>query len=511
MVEVTFKNDIDTPVLVAGVVGGVLFLFASVVIITGKKKRRPPLGRSWSYTSEGMRVGCFPEPLNAPPTVINVALYFDDLPSVDDLATQIIQPLLAYERFRLVPSDNGLRESTNKDYKAKSFVRNILVSKPFSVEKLHATIVESLSYPLDKDRDDLPWWEIVRIETPSKEESACVLRVHHCIGDGLSLINIFDQILISDDGSPIESKVTKAMLNRQNASSVSTSSSSSNKSASPSIGSMLSATAHVLGLPASQYDDSTPFRPDLKRGMKYSGNRSYVYFPDVPLDFIKQLKSEAKVSVNDILMFAVSQAIYEYCQSVVTEDATRQKTWNIKQEKIQCRALLPASLPRSMSELKYTPIQNKWCMVSANMHIGFKSSLERLKAIHETTSSLKKTPRAYIQLWVQNNIGPLLGTNLGRQTTNDVFERHSMVLTNIPGPEKICCFAGGRVKSVQMLFPNLIPQISLLSYGGQIHANIVYDPKEMIGDSSILPGLYAKALRGLARELGGIEIPTALK
>ena len=226
MMMMTLMDGVDTSTIVGIVIGGSILIVAYFQLTQKKEKPRPSLERSWSYTSEGMRIGCFPESINAPVTVINVAIYFDKgLPSIEDIATNIIEPLLTYERLKLIPSDDGLRNSTNK-YEAKDLIRNITVEKSSGKskssgeddEELHNAIVESLSYKLDEDRNDLPWWEIVRIENKNKSgssSSACVLRVHHCLGDGLSLVNIFDKILTSEDGTKIESKVTKAMMNKQ--------------------------------------------------------------------------------------------------------------------------------------------------------------------------------------------------------------------------------------------------------------------------------------------------------
>jgi NRPS condensation-like uncharacterized protein len=49
--------------------------------------------------------------------------------------------------------------------------------------------------------------------------------------------------------------------------------------------------------------------------MKHSRNQSCIIFPRAPLDFVKKLKSAAGVTVNDIIMTAVSQAIHDYSAS----------------------------------------------------------------------------------------------------------------------------------------------------------------------------------------------------
>lgn len=89
-----------------------------------------------------------------------------------------------------------------------------------------------------------------------------------------------------------------------------------------------------------------------------------------------------------------------------------------------------------------------------------------------------------------------------------MFSRHSLVLTNVPGPEKQVLFAKQRVFQVHMLFPNVIPQVSLLSYANSIFGNLVYDPA-LLPHGESFARLYAKALVDLAKECN-IEAPKQL-
>jgi hypothetical protein len=489
MMDHLLSTMMDIPVHVAVVIASALSV-AVVLPIAFQKKKRPPLTRSFSFTSEGMRLGCFPPSVQAPDTIINAAFYFDKPPTVENLAKLVIQPLLEYERFSKIPEASTLRKSTN-EYQPADLVRTLTVSG--NEDLLNETIYKELAAKLDQNRNDLPWWEIILLENNGDGPSACVLRVHHCLGDGLSLVNVFDKIMTSTDGTPMESKVTKAILKRAD-------------SKLP-FSSVLSAVVHVLTLGLTKVDDATVF---FKRdpGLKYSGNRKVLLLENVPLDFIKQLKNAAPmpgITINDILMFAISQAIHEYCL------AEKDPVLKQKARSLQCRALLPASLPRSKTEVqdKTTCMRNKWCMVSADLSVGYEKPLERLAAIHETTSFLKKSPRAFIQLWIQNNIAPWLPISLARQTTLDVFSRHSLVLTNVPGPEKPCLFAKAKITGVQMIFPNVIPQVDLLSYAGTIYGNIIYDPSDL-PKGEMFAQLYSKALVDLA-EAFLLKAPAALE
>ena len=507
-------------------VGTLLVLVASLVIwsllLSKKKKeeeaRKLKFHRSWSFTSNGMRIGCFPPATQAPETIINAANYFDSLPSVDQLVKEVIEPLLKYDRFRtILTATPDLQHINQLPFEPSELVRQ--VSSPATTETefqqhiFELCLDESALKPFECK---LPLWEIVRIQSPKlkgkpKGSGVCILRTHHTLCDGLSLVAAFDKILTSTDGSPVESKVTKGMLGKNRDSS----GTKKPKLPRPSIASLVGAVGHVLTLGATKFDTPTAFIKD--RSLTYNKRREMIVFPSISLSLLKDLKGAASTkwgngmiaSINDVLMFAVSQAIHDYSKNVRNDPL-----FEDDKKEIQCRALLPASLPRKAKELgDYSQaLANRWCMVSADLSVGnMASPLDRLRAIHDTTTVMKRSPRAFVQLWVQNNIAPLLPTSMARQTTLDIFSRHSLVLTNVPGPEQECLFASQPVKQVQMIFPNVISQISLLSYAGTVDGNFVYDPVALPECRETFPGLYAKALVDLAAVLEiSSKVPTEL-
>lgn len=479
MAFLTKDDDNKSMLLVAS---AAVALVAVPLLLRSKKKKRPPLARSWSYTSEGMRVGVFPPPCKAPATIINAALYFDTCPSVEELAAQVITPLLKHDRFSLVPSDEGLREAKTP-YQASDLVRTIEMEG--DEDALHATIYEHLPDPLDQS--EKPFWELLRIVN-KKGGSVVVLRVHHCIGDGLSLVNVFDKVISAEDGKPApQSKVTQALMNR--------------RVQPPPLTSILSAIVHVLTLGASQFDDDIAV---FNRDLTYSGNRKVLLFPNVSLDYIKQCKGHAPfpITINDILMGAISQAVHDYC---VRE---KDDVLASKGDNLQCRALLPVSLPRAKDDQR--PLQNRFVMVSSDLCVKYGNLVERLQAIHEATSALKKSPVAFVQLWMQNNVVSKLPQSLGRQTAHDIFSRHTLVLTNVPGPEQACWLAGQEVKGLQLFFPNVVPQVDLLTYAGTVYGNIIYDPANW-KNGEVMATLYAEALVDMGKEFGVKDIPQDLQ
>jgi len=455
-----------------------------------RKGRHKP--RTASFTSVGMALGSFPLDSNIPAATINAACYFgaNQCPSVGDIATGVVEPLLKYERFAQVldKETHCFRPSINA-YKASDLVRELVVEG--DEQSTNRTIFAHLQDVLDQGRNDLPWWEILLIKNTGNGSSACVIRVHHTIGDGLALIGVFQNILTTQDGSPWK-LLTDTMRPPK----------TSKKNVFALAWSLIAATFHVLTLSTTKYDDDTAFSKHNHATMVHTGKRDFLIFPEIPLSFIKAIKSAANCTVNDVLMTAVSQAIYEYCQ--LQNDPVLAE----KGVKIQCRALLPVGFPRSAEELAdpTTALKNKWCMASCGMAIGQDNVVDRLRAIHTNTTEMKEKPRAFMQLKVQNSLASKLPVNLARQTCMDVFSRHSLVLTNVPGPtpEKVR-LAGMTVEKVHLFFENILSQVSLISYADIVCGNIIYDHQA-------LPSLdqfgfsYARALMDLA-EAFKVEVP----
>ena len=65
----------------------------------------------------------------------------------------------------------------------------------------------------------------------------------------------------------------------------------------------------VLTLGLSQFDSDTKFSHPKKATMCMTPTRKTVLFPTLRLDFVKQLKNKAHVTVNDILLSAFTGAM----------------------------------------------------------------------------------------------------------------------------------------------------------------------------------------------------------
>ena len=112
----------------------------------------------------------------------------------------------------------------------------------------------------------------------------------------------------------------------------------------------------------------------------------------------------------------------------------------------------------------------------------------------------------FVQYSVQETMPPKVGLKLARQTLYDTFSRHSLVFSNVPGPQYPCLFGGEKGIGCYMLFNNLIPQIGILSYNNQIYMCMTIDPTSYPECDKLSP-FYQQALVKLAKSSNVQNIP----
>jgi len=472
------------------------------------------LGRRISFSSAGLGMGTFPKEANVCEPTINVALYFETCPSVQALE-EVASKILEYERCSGIPvgtdGKNDWHFQQLSDIPVSKLVRTFQASGD---EAIHALIEEHVNTDDLRntmttntntmvERDGLPWFELVRFVNTGKGKSAVVLRIDHTIGDGVAVVNIFENVATYADGTLMKELIPSSMSKKFQ------------KKRSFWAGvvvmffKLIVSFFRVLTLAATKFDDDYTFRRCVQKDMTYSGSRKQIIFPEIPLDFVKSLKNAQEVrgdktTINDVMFAAVSQMLHDY--SKAHNDPTLQKG-----AKLQSRVLMPVALPRPavVNEInRTTSLSNRWVLLSVDIGVGITGAVERLKTITATTSKLKNSPIALVQNFVQSKVAPLLPVTVTRQTVYDTFIRHSMVLTNVPGPKKPAEFGGEEVDSCQLFFCNLIPNFNVLSYSGNIYCCLSID-SDAIPDAESLPAHFINAFLTLAKELH-IDVPKSL-
>ena len=440
--------------------------------------------RSWSFSSEGLFIGSMAPERKCPPPVINFAMFFEkDCPSKNEVTESSVKPMLEYERLSAVPLPNGMyqqcQNKNNNQFAPERMVRTITIhgSDKLTMDTLTAHLDDDLR---NKSRN-LPWWEFLIVKNDGTGNSAVLLRIEHCLADGLSISSIFENLITDEDGNPYDNQTTTTSKMLQKI---------SKRNLNPF--SYIKEIFHILLLEFSPYDSPTIFTKPNQTTV-YSGMREVLLLPEISLDLCKKIKNAAHCTVNDILLFALSEAIIDYCKDqncpVIGIDSI-------------CRALVPFGYPRTPKQLrdKKTAIGNSWSMLSLPMFFNESNILKRLQKIHQTTTQVKSSPRGIVQLFLQNTLGPLLPVSKSQEMVLNILTRHSLVVTNLIGPDKPCKFAGKTIIGVQLLNLNFITQASFLSYNGSVFGSFVLDT-DQIKDSHKIATFYARAFSRLSQKI----------
>ncbi len=117
---------------------------------------------------------------------------------------------------------------------------------------------------------------------------------------------------------------------------------------------------YILSLTITGYDSDILFTDRNKKNLIMKENKKTIIFPTLKLNFVKELKTKAKVTVNDILFTISSGAIRRYCLANNDPLFTPKKDSNV-----QTRSLLPVAFPRPKKHLNdpSMALRNKWSFV----------------------------------------------------------------------------------------------------------------------------------------------------
>ena len=237
--------------------------------------------------------------------------------------------------------------------------------------------------------NSIPAWHMRRVENVGPGLSAVIFRIHHVLGDGISLMYFYYLIYMNsflyfmklyinlnkifyflsiiffiklfraamtklfedESGNPL--KLSIAINDRSDEREKKV------KFGLKLILDLIISAAKVLYLAISPYDSDLVFTSKDKPNLKMTKSRKILYFPTLRLDFVKTIKNKAVMTINDVLLSATTGALRRYCLS--RNDPLLVKPGAATTN----RALIPVAFPRSKAESS-DPVKcmrNKWAFV----------------------------------------------------------------------------------------------------------------------------------------------------
>ena len=390
---------------------------------------------------------------------------------------ELAERLLHYDRFRERVVSTGVlgRAAWERDpaFDLANHVREITLPDDAGPDALHALVGDLMSTPLPYDR---PLWQLHLV--PSyRDGSAIVVRIHHCVADGMSLVQVL--LRLADEPPVLPPVATRGRRHggdtERRTRSEGFLSGRRLVDAARASGTVAAAVAGILDLRA---DPRTPLRGALGR------EKRAAWSAPIALDDVKRVGSRLGATVNDVLLATVSGALGRYLRAR-----------GVAADGLTLRAVVPVNL-RAPDDIA---LGNKFGMVFFPLPVGHADPTARLAAVKRTMDQVKRSPEAVLIFGLLRAFGTTT-TRVLKLAVNVLGRKATAVMTNVPGPREPLRFVGKTVDTMMFWVPQsgrLGLGVSILSYHGQVRLGVATDAR-LIPDPQALVDAFHDAFAELA-------------
>jgi len=405
----------------------------------------------------------------------------------DELCRRVQAKLLRYDRFRqkVVQDAIGATWVDDADFDIhRHVVREKLVRRKGQSERaaLQALCGKLATQPLDPKR---PLWQFHLIER-YEGGSAMIIRIHHCIGDGIALTSVV--LSIADGGNeppPRKARVKSDDVGHGDwlTDSVIQPLTDVAVKALGLTGEGVARSVHALSQPqellgsvemarvayqvlgdvaalALMSDDS----PTRLKGMP-EGKKRVAWNEPIPLDAVKIVGKALHCSVNDVLLACVAGAIGRYLRDRGDDPAGK-----------EIRAMVPVNL-RPLDQA--WQLGNKFGLAPLVLPVGIDNPVERVYAVRQRMGELKGSYQPLLAFAVLAVAG-LMIKPVQDAILNLFAKKATAVMTNVPGPAMQLHFCGRAIRQTMFWVPasgHIGVGVSILSYAGGVQFGLITDAK----------------------------------
>jgi len=412
--------------------------------------------------------------------------------SYADLAERLEERLLKYPRFTQCAVEDSAGATWVQD--AHFDIADHLVIEKLpktrnakAQDALQNRLAQLCMEPLNRRR---PLWQFHLVES-YKGGSALMVRIHHCIADGIALISVTHSLV--DGGAPppvppqrsphhdglegVEDWLLEALLKPLTGIAVKALGMAGEGAvrslevvADPQRGveKGLQGSVDLAKLAYQAISDlaALALMPDDSqtslKGQPGSSKR-VAWCAPLPLEEVKAVGKALNCSINDVLLSCVAGAIGQYLQS--EGESTKGK---------EIRAMVPVNLRPVEQAYK---LGNQFGLAPLVLPVGLDNPVERVYEVRRRMAGLKGSMQPLLAFGLLAVAGLLIKP--AQDAMLNLFSKKTTaVMTNVPGPREKLKICGSTIE--EQLF--WVPQsgtvglgVSILSYGGGVQFGIVSD------------------------------------
>lgn len=402
----------------------------------------------------------------------------------EDLCQRVEERLLKYNRFRqrVVEDAAGATwvEDTRFDI-ANHITREKLPkhAKGQAQQALQKRMGELAMQPLDPKR---PLWHFALVED-YEGGSALMVRIHHCIADGIALISVTMSLV--DGGAPpperrrkeaphgAEDWIADTLIKPLTDITV-RALGAAGDGAAKSLGMLrdpqkgMSGTLDMARLAYQVLSDAAALAmmpDDSKTRLKGKPGRKkrVAWCEPIPLDEVKSVGKALNCSINDVLLSCVAGAIGEYLKSLGDDVAGQ-----------EIRAMIPVNLRPLDQAYK---LGNRFGLVPLVLPIGVDNPIERVYEVRRRMNALKGSTQPLLAFGLLAVAGLLIKP--AQEAMLNLFgKKTTAVMTNVPGPREKLKLLGSTLEQSMFWVPqsgDIGLGVSILSYGGGVQFGVITD------------------------------------
>ena len=416
----------------------------------------------------------------------------------------------------------------DRTFDVAAHVHRLALPEPRGAAELRDVVSDLMSTPLDFSK---PLWQCHLIEGVD-EGCAVLLRLHHCIGDGVALVHV---LLSMADLVPDAPPLPPQPRRRRRAEEVGSrlgwafgraldavagtvagtvGAVTGTMRVSRQIGAIVQETvqavrhpSHLLELTQSAAqgaqvlfemlmrpsDPPTPFKGPLGVRKRAAWTRP------IQVQDVKDCGQAVGATINDVLLAAVTGALRRYL--------VRRR---FEVHGLEINAMVPVNLrPLERAD----DLGNEFGLIYLALPVGEPEVAERLRLVKQRMDEIKRSPEPLVAFQVLNALG-LAPREMADTLINMFGAKSTAVMTNVAGPRQPIYFAGRKVESVLFWVPQsgrMGLGVSILSYNGRVvvgvatDAGLVPDPERLAQDFADEYAALAAWARQKAAEAAPLE------
>jgi diacylglycerol O-acyltransferase / wax synthase len=424
--------------------------------------------------------------MDSPSNLMMIVSVWALKPSIkyDELCRRVQERLLKYNRFRqrVVEDAAGATWVEDTDFDIERHVLREKLpkhTKGHEQSALQDRVGELAMQPLDHKH---PLWQMHLVED-YEGGSALVVRIHHCIADGIALISV-TMSLVDGGEPPPERKRKEAPVGAEDwiahtlikpfTDMTVKALGAAGEGAVKSLGMLrdphkgIEGSLDLAKLAYQVISDAAALAlmPDDSKTRlkgKSAGRKRVAWCQPIPLDEVKTVGKALNCSVNDVLLSCVAGAIGEYLKSL-GDDVTGQ----------EIRAMIPVNLRPIEQAHK---LGNRFGLVPLVLPIGMENPIERVYEVRRRMNALKGSTQPLLAFGVLVLAGLLIKP--AQDAIMALFgKKTTAVMTNVPGPRDKLKFLGSTLEQSMFWVPqsgDIGLGVSILSYGGGVQFGVITD------------------------------------